>query len=65
MKNGKKIVLSRKSRQISTPWFETKKGLRVKLTNRVTETITCDKNDYEKINEDEIKDLKQLGLIKK
>ena len=64
MKNSKKI-LSRKSRQISTPWFETEKGLRVKLTNRVTETITCDKNDYEKLSEDEIKDLKQLGLIKK
>ena len=64
MKNGK-IILSRKSRQISTPWFESKKGFRVKLTNRVTETITCDKNDYEKLNEDEIKELMQLGLIKK
>ena len=39
---AKKIILSRKSKQKSTPWFETKKGFRVKLTNRVTETITCD-----------------------
>lgn len=61
----KKIVLNRKSKQISTPWFETKKGFRVKLTNRITETITCDENDYKKLNEDEIKDLKILGLIKK
>lgn len=39
MKDG--IVLKRKSKQISTPWFETRKGLRVKLTSRITETITC------------------------
>lgn len=60
---AKRIILSKKSRQISTPWFETKKGFRVKLTNRITTTITCDENDLKKLNEDEIRDLKELMKI--
>ena len=41
MKDG--IIVSKRSKQTSTPWFKTRKGLRVKLTTRVTETITCTK----------------------
>lgn len=36
----KKIILSRKSKQVSTPWVKTKKGFRVKLTRRITEEVS-------------------------
>ncbi len=62
---AKRIILSKKSRQISTPWFESKKGFRVKLTRRTTTILTCNKDDYKKLSEEEIKELKELGLIKK
>jgi len=55
----KKIVLSRKSKQTSSPWFKTKKGLKVKLTYRTTTTITCDENDLKDLNKKEIKELKK------
>ena len=55
---AKKIILSRHSKQKSTHWFETKKGLRVKLTHRHTTTVSCNENDLKALNEDEIKVLK-------
>jgi len=56
---AKKIILSRHSKQKSTPWFETKKGLRVKLTHRSTTTVSCNENDLKDLSEDEIKELKK------
>ena len=56
---AKKIILSRHSKQKSTPWFETKKGLRVKLTHRRTTTVSCNANDLKDLSEDEIKELKK------
>ena len=56
---AKKIILSRHSKQKSTPWFETKKGLRVKLTNRNTTTVSCNENDLKNFTENEIKELKK------
>ena len=56
---AKKIILSRHSKQKSTPWFETEKGLRVKLTHRSTITVSCNENDLKDLSEDEIKELKK------
>ncbi len=56
---AKRRILSRHSKQKSTPWFETKKGLRVKLTNRNTTTVSCNENDLKDFTEDEIKELKK------
>lgn len=56
---GKRIILSRHSKQKSTPWFETKHGFRVKLTNRNTTTVSCDENDLKDFTEDEIKEIKK------
>jgi len=55
----KRIILSRHSKQKSTPWFETKKGLRVKLTSRNTTTVSCNENDLKNFTEDEIKEIKK------
>ena len=46
----KKIILSRKSKQISTPWFETKKGFRVKLTRRITEEVSMKETEEKTLN---------------
>ena len=56
---AKKIILSRHSKLISLPWFETKKGLRVKLTHRSTTMVSCNENDLKDLSEDEIKELKK------
>jgi hypothetical protein len=55
----KKIILSRHSKQKSTPWFETKYGFKVKLTHRSITTVSCNKNDLKDFTEDEIKELKK------
>jgi len=56
---GKRIILSRHSKQKSTPWFETRRGLKVKLTHRSTTTVSCNANDLKHFTEDEIKELKK------
>ena len=61
----KRIILSRTSKQTSTPWFKTKKGLEIKLTNRTMETITCDEDDYNTLSKNKRRELKELGLTKR